>query len=307
ALRGLGLTALMRRVSLALPVSLVPLISLAPRVLRAQDATPSSTSATSQLPLHTTGLEHMGTVVPDVVAAARFYGRLFNPELYKEKDPPLRYYVPLGIGYLALGSRANADHAFFDHFCALVENYDAPAMATQLQALGLPPAHYGIVADPDGIGFQLLGTPGGLAKTTEPAGHIVEGVALVKPKRLAKVVLRVSDLDKSLQFYRIFFGVEAHRSGEQATFQIANTQLALRVASEPEPPRPTPAQASSPQVEPPRAERPQVERIVVECEPFDRRAVSRALAGLGARVATDAGRPLRFIDPVGLGLELQSA
>jgi hypothetical protein len=52
----------------------------------------------SQLPLKSTGLEHMGTVVPDVTAAGKFYGRLFDPELYKEKDPPLRYYVRLGIG-----------------------------------------------------------------------------------------------------------------------------------------------------------------------------------------------------------------
>src|SRR5262249_10453920 len=158
-----------------------------------------------QLPLKTTGLEHLGTVVPDVTAAGKFYGRLFNPELHKEKDSPLRYYVPLGVGYLALGSRPNQTHAFFDHFCALVQDYDAPPMSEQLKPEGLPAGRYGIIPDPDGIGLQLLGVPGGLAKTTEPAGRIVDGEPLVRPERLTQVVLHVADLDKSLQFYRLFF------------------------------------------------------------------------------------------------------
>src|SRR5689334_20540188 len=104
------------------------LAALAPGVVLAERA--------SQLPVKTTGLEHMGTVVPDVEAAGKFYGRLFNPELYKEKDPPLRYYVTLGVGYLALGTRPNQARAFFDHFCALVKDYDAPAMAQQLKTEG---------------------------------------------------------------------------------------------------------------------------------------------------------------------------
>ena len=32
------------------------------------------------------GLEHIGTVVPDVTRAARFYSSVFNPELHKERD-----------------------------------------------------------------------------------------------------------------------------------------------------------------------------------------------------------------------------
>src|SRR5690606_17767686 len=59
-----------------------------------------------ELPLHTTGLEHIGIVVPDVEKSARFYSRLFNPERQKEKDAPLRYYVMMGTGYMAIGSRA---------------------------------------------------------------------------------------------------------------------------------------------------------------------------------------------------------
>jgi catechol 2,3-dioxygenase-like lactoylglutathione lyase family enzyme len=275
--------------SLACLVPLLPAIGFADEPAAAQPASASETPrVTSQLPLKTTGLEHLGTIVPDVVAAGKFYGRLFNPELYKEKDPPLRYYVTLGVGYLALGSRPNQTRAFFDHFCALVTDYDAPAMAQQLKTEGLPAGRYGIIPDPDGIGLQLLGVPGGLAKTTEPAGRIVDGEPLVRPERLTHVVLHVSDLEKSMQFYRRFLGPETRgkrRSGE-VSFQVAETRLILEMAAAGEPPR--------------------VDRVGIRVQPFDHRSVSRELARLGAQVTSHSKRDLRFTDPFGLGMELES-
>jgi catechol 2,3-dioxygenase-like lactoylglutathione lyase family enzyme len=270
--------AVLHGVGLAALAPLVPLSALA--------QAPEASNPNSQLPLKTTGLEHLGTVVPDVAAAGKFYGRLFNPELFKEKDPPLRYYVTLGVGYLALGSRANQAQAFFDHFCALVENYDAPAMAEQLKRDGLPAGRYGIIPDPDGIGLQLLGVPGGLAKTTEPAGRIVEGNALVQPEHLDHVVLRVSELERSLGFYRRFFGPETKSAGADspAGFQVAGTRLVLEKAAEGEPAR--------------------IERVGINVRPFDKAAVSRELTQLGARVSTEGKHSLRFTDPFGLVIEL---
>lgn len=275
-------SALSRRVVLQ-GLGLAALAPLAPATVLAEP-----TAGASQLPVKTTGLEHMGTVVPDVEAAGKFYGRLFNPELYKEKDPPLRYYVTLGVGYLALGSRATQPHAFFDHFCALVQDYDAPAMAEQLKREGLPAGRYGIIPDPDNIGLQLLGAPGGLAKTTEPAGRIVEGDALVHPERLDHVVLRVSDLDKSLQFYRRFFGpeIKSRHAGSQATFQVAGTQLRLETGAS--------------------GESPGIARIGINVKRFDREAISRELTQLGAQVAADSHNELRFTDPFGLVIALRT-
>jgi catechol 2,3-dioxygenase-like lactoylglutathione lyase family enzyme len=230
----------------------------------------------------------MGTIVPDVTAAATFYSRLFNPELYKEKDPPLRYYVTLGVGYLALGSHGEQPRAYFDHFCALVQDYDAPAMAQQLKAEGLPAGRYGIIPDPDGIGFQLLGVPGGLAKTTEPAGRLIEGDALVQPVRLDYVVLRVADLGRSLQFYRRFFGSEEPltRDAQQEWFQVAGTRLVIEAA--------------------PAGESPRIDRICIKVQPFDGKKVSRELTKLGAQVASETKHGLRFTDPSGLVMELQT-
>jgi len=279
-LRGLGLAALT-------PLTAASLTARAETAAAPQSPAPANTA--SQLPLRTTGLEHLGTVVPDVEAAGKFYGRLFNPELYKEKDPPLRYYVTLGVGYLALGSRANQPRAFFDHFCALVQDYDAPAMAQQLQSAGLPAGRYGIIPDPDNIGLQLLGVPGGLAKTTEPAGRIVDGDPLVHPQHLDHVLLHVTDLDKSLQFYRRFFGQETQSGtpGTAASFQVAGTRLLLQKTSS--------------------DESPGIARIGIQVQPFDRKALTRELTKLGAHVAPDSTKDLRFTDPSGLTLALQAA
>ena len=195
--------------------------------------------AARQLPLRTTGLEHMGSVVPDVAAAGKFYGRVFNPELHKEKEPPLRYYVTLNPGYLAFGTRANATTAFFDHFCALVTDYDAPAMAEELKAEGLPGGRFGIIPDPDAIGLQLLKDPAGLAKSTEPAGRIVEGDALLSAQGLDAVVLHVTDLREVRAVLSASSSAprcSAGKTGEM-WFQVAGTQLGLATARAGESPR----------------------------------------------------------------------
>jgi catechol 2,3-dioxygenase-like lactoylglutathione lyase family enzyme len=241
----------------------------------------------AQLPLRTTGLEHLGTIVPDVEIAGKFYGRLFNPDIYKEMDSPLRYYVTLGVGYLALGTHGNAPKAHFDHFCALVEDYDPKAMAQELEAQGLPPGRFGIIPDPDGVGFQLLGAPGGLAKTVVPAGRIVPEEALVKPVHLDHVVVRTTELEKSLQFYRRFLGHEQqdrHHPG-RAGFQIAHTRLELEQA--------------------PAGEMGHIDRIGIKVQPFEHKSVARELQRMGATVTRHSRQGLLFTDPVGLTLELQ--
>src|SRR6516162_5969224 len=78
----------------------------------------SAQSPSPALPLRNTGLEHFGLTVPDPEAAARFYGKIFDTQLFQEKDPPPRFYVRLGIAYLAFGTRADTA-PFIDHFCVL--------------------------------------------------------------------------------------------------------------------------------------------------------------------------------------------
>jgi len=123
-------------------------------------AVPAALSAqgSSQLPLKTTGLEHIGFTVPDPQKSATFYCRIFDPQIFQEMMPPLRYYCRLGIGYVAFGPGANAP-ARIDHFCATVENFQLDDMRAELKTHGFNltgSASFNAVADADGIRTQFI-------------------------------------------------------------------------------------------------------------------------------------------------------
>ncbi len=127
------------------------------------------------LPLHTTGLEHIGMTVPDQKAAAEWYGRIFDPQLFQERDAPPRYYVRMGSAYIAFGGTRGEDTTpKIDHFCALVKDYKPDEMRAALEKAGIKmgAGRFGMPTDDDGIRLQLLGVPGGLAKTIIPSTRI---------------------------------------------------------------------------------------------------------------------------------------
>lgn len=243
-----------------------------------------------QLPLDAVGLEHIGTVVPDVSAAAGFFARVFNPEVYKEKEPPLRYYVTLDPGYIAFGSRNGEAEAFIDHDCVLAERYDREAMAERLDEEGLPAGRFGIIPDPDGLGLQLLPF-GGLAASTEYAGRLVDGAPLVRPRGLHRVLRYVGDLEASLAFYRKFFGAEAEIEVDGAPsavwFEVGHTLFGIAEA--------------------PAGEAPRIDRFCVNVAAGGFRAadVGEALERLGAEVVSVASETVFFRSPEGIGVELR--
>src|SRR5580658_3966831 len=170
---------------------------------------------TSLLPLQTTGLEHLGMTVPDPKASAEFYGRIFDPQLFQERDPPPRYYVRMGTAYLAFGGttdvRAAADAnsgARIDHFCALVKDYKPQDMRAALEQAGINmgTGRLGMPTDADGIRLQLLGVPGGLARTIIPSTRISTDDAAVAAVGLDHIALAVSDVQKAAAHYALFFG-----------------------------------------------------------------------------------------------------
>lgn len=266
-------------------------------------------AAGPQLPLRTTGLEHLGLTVPDVAASGAFYGRLLNPALHKEAEPPLRYYVTMGVGYLALGSvvigtgdettdTAPPREAYVDHFCALVDGYNPRAFREALAERGIQPGGgLGMVADPDGIRLQLLGVPGGMARTTVPADPVASDPPAVHPLGLDHVLLRVSDLARAVAHYRLFFGEESSRSTDpgQVWFRAGGTWLGLEAAAAGESPR--------------------VSHFCINVTAFDHDEVAETLRGLGADMLPAGPESLRtrfreqprirFRDPDGLVVELK--
>jgi catechol 2,3-dioxygenase-like lactoylglutathione lyase family enzyme len=237
------------------------------------------------LPLDTTGLEHIGFTVPDPEATAKFYGRIFDPQLFQERDPPPRFYVRFGTGYAAFGGSANATPKI-DHFCALVKDYKAQEMRKVLEeagiALGTGPG--GMLNDADGLRLQLLGVPGGLAKTIIPAYRVTQDDAAVQPIGLDHIMLHVSDLERSVAYYRRFFGMEASRTKNpvRVWFGAAKTRLGLEQVAA--------------------GEAPIVHHVCVRVA----RAVPDKLKAVGVEIlpANDE-KLLRFRDPNGLLMELK--
>ena len=256
-------------------------------------ATPSMARAQEHaagLPLNTTGLEHIGMTVPDQEATAKFYGRIFDPQLFQERDPPPRYYVRAGISYIAFGGSAEGT-ARIDHFCALVQDYKPQEMRKTLEEAGIGVAGrgpLGMPSDPDGLRLQLLGVPGGLARTIIPSSRISQEEPAVHAIGFDHVVLAVSDLEKAMAFYRRFFGMEVARTKkpEQIWFSAAKTRLGIELAA--------------------KGSKPRIDRVSFRVAGFDRRTVSDRLKKLSVELAPSEKDTIRFRDPNGLVMELKA-
>jgi len=258
------------------------------RTLAQQTPSAETPGRTDALPLKTTGIEHLGISVPDVEKSGRFYGQVFNPALYREQAPPLRYYATLGVGYVAIGALREGPPRV-DHFCTLVQDYRPQDVRASMAAAGLPePGRLGMIGDPDGLQLQLLGVPGGLAKSTVPADRLTTGDALVRPSGLENVVLRVSDVDKAVAHYRALFGdltVTRSTNPDRSWLPIARTRLGLQKAAA--------------------GQAPGVDSFGVRVAPFDSRALADALRKIGATVEPSSDQTgLRFKDPDGIVVEL---
>jgi catechol 2,3-dioxygenase-like lactoylglutathione lyase family enzyme len=249
------------------------------------------TARAENLPLATSGLEHIGMTVPDQEAAAKFYGRIFDPQLFQERDPPPRFYVRAGISYIAFGGSTDGS-AKIDHFCALVQDYKAQEMRKSLEEAGIPVAGrgpLGMPSDPDGLRLQLLGVPGGLARTIIPSSRISQDEPAVQAVGFDHIILAVTDLEKSAAYYRKFFGMEVARAKkpERIWFAAAKTRLGLELTAD--------------------GKMPRIDRISFKVAGFDGKVVSERLKKLNAEmVSGDEKDAIRFKDPNGFSMELKA-
>jgi catechol 2,3-dioxygenase-like lactoylglutathione lyase family enzyme len=247
----------------------------------------------SELPIKTSGLEHIGMQVPDQEAAAKFYGRIFDPQLFQERDPPPRFYVKIGISYIAFGGLpANVTAARIDHFCVVGLDYKGQEMRKSLDEAGVPmtgQGALGMAADPDGLRLQFLGAPAGLARTIIPSSRISQDEPAAQAIGFDHIMLAVSDLEKSAVHYRKIFGMEVARTKkpERIWFAAAKTRLGLETVAA--------------------GKMPSVDHACIKVAGFDRRAVTDKLKTLGAEIApSNDENLLRFRDPNGLVMELKS-
>ncbi len=245
-------------------------------------------TAAGPLPLHTTGLEHIGMTVTDQKASAEWYGRIFDPQLFQERDPPPRFYVRMGTAYIAFGG-APADNPTprIDHFCALVKDYKPDEMRAALDKAGIQmgQGRLGMPTDADGIRLQLLGVPGGLARTIIPSTRITTDDAAVAAIGLDHVALAVTDMARATDHYAKFFGPPASKKADLVSFQVVNTRLVLEPVAG--------------------GGKPAISRLSFRVAGFDRKATAAKLQKFQVETTpAPGGKALRFKDPNGFTIEL---
>ena len=190
------------------------------------------------LPLQNSGLDHLSITVPDSLEAARFYGRIFDPQVFHERTGVQRYYVRLGAAYIAFGPQANVT-PYIDHIAAGVMGFveaDFGKVETkaEITAAGLtaPPGALPMLSDPDNLRLQLVNTTHGLFDTIMPGGRVTSEPAALIPIGLDHIMLSVTDVDRSVEYYRKLFGAEESRdrNPRRVWFKLAGTKLGLEAA-----------------------------------------------------------------------------
>ncbi len=245
------------------------------------------------LPLQCSGLDHLSLTVPDSLEAATFYGRIFDPQVFHERTGAQRYYVRLGAAYIAFGPQANVT-PYIDHIAAGVIGFveadfgDARTKA-EITAAGLtaPPGALPMLSDPDNLRLQLVNSTHGLFDTIMPGGRVTPEPAALIPIGLDHIVLSVTDVDRSLTYYRKLFGAEeSHgRNPRRVWFKLADTKLGLEAV--------------------PAGQKPGFSHFAIKVAGFHRASVTARLRKLGVTVEPGSEKgSLRFRDLHNLPVEV---
>ncbi len=257
------------------------------------------------LPLENLGLEHLDILVPDPAASARFYAGLFKTGLYQQEfRGTIRYFVLLGdlppdrqVGYIAIGA-AQGRAVSIGHYCALARVYDRAGVARALEAAGFPASAsaspFGLLPDPDGIELQLFQPPAGLVAAAVPSPLPVRSDGLVMPLGMDHVLLLVSDLERSLPYYRLVYGTGVEGPRQAGTDRVwlrleRNTRIGLQRV--------------------PDGGAPRIAHFAIKVAAFDRAAVTARLRELGSEVLPSPDEPdvLRFLDDNKIVVELRTS
>jgi glyoxylase I family protein len=245
------------------------------------------------LPLQSSGLDHLSLTVSDSLEAARFYGRIFDPQVFHERTGVQRYYVRLGSAYIAFGPQANVP-PYIDHIAAGVigfveADFGNVETKAEITSAGLtaPSGALPMLSDPDNLRLQLVNATHGLFDTIMPGGRVTSERAALIPIGLDHIMMSVTDVDRSVAYYRKLFGAEDSRDRNlrRVWFKLADTKLGLEAV--------------------PAGQKPSFSHFAVKIAGFHRALVMARLEKLGVSVEPGSERgSLRFRDLHNLPVEV---
>jgi catechol 2,3-dioxygenase-like lactoylglutathione lyase family enzyme len=258
---------------------------------------PPAHSQEPLLPVRATDLDHFGVTVRDSVKTAEFFGRAFDPQLFREMDSPTRLYVKLGTAHMAVGNRAywtqeEVELPILDHICARIENYRETELRQALTAAGieLGAGRY-FPVDPDGLFLQIGAAPGGMSRTIIPATRVTHEDAIVQIMGLDHIMVAATNLDRSDEFYGRIFGKAAQRTTNPTRLWYdvgTHTRLGIEQVAA--------------------GERPSFHHFALRVAGFDRNEAAQRLQEIGAKIeSSNDERLLRFRDPNGILVELKES
>ena len=180
----------------------------------------------------------------------------------------------------------------------LAKAYQRAGFASALQAAGLPSVPtgaggLGMWPDPDGLELQLFQPPAGLVTAAVKSPLPVDGEGVLMPNGVDHVLLLVSNLERSLPYYRQVYGPAAERPRDgigRVWFQLERgTRIGLQQIAD--------------------GRTPSIGHFAIKVAPFDRAALLTRLRELSADVLPSADEPdvVRFRDNNGIIVELRVA
>jgi catechol 2,3-dioxygenase-like lactoylglutathione lyase family enzyme len=204
-----------------------------------------------------------------------------------------RFYVRLGSAYIAFGPKADAT-PYIDHIAAAVvdfveADFGKAETKAQITAAGLaaPPGVLPMLADPDSLRLQLVNATHGLFDTLMPGGRVTTEPGALTPIGLDHIMVSVTDVEKSVVYYKKLFGPETAREdhGKRVWFKVGDSRLGIESA--------------------PSGQKPGFSHFCVKVAGFNRAAALAKLQNLGVKAETGSEKgTLVFRDLYDLPVEV---
>lgn len=251
------------------------------------------TASSADAPSQFGGLDHLALAVDDTEKSVEFYTRIFGNTVLKEKTNS-RHYVKLGPNYVAMAPPGQDQAArVVNHFCPGILNFDLAATKRAMDQMGIAyreATGVGLfVPDPDGTLVQLWteNSWSHLGETAAPVDIPSRGEPLLRPTGIDHILVNVSNVEKSTEFYAKIFGPVINPASRPRRTWFSGgggNRVGLALAGP--------------------GQKPGIDHYCLTA-PFDRASLAKAVEAVGAKIIQgDVAAGIDFLDVNGIHVQI---